>query len=1024
LNSNSDPGDFNAYVQQHFASYSQVDPVTQEFQAEARRHRAADTRSDLGKLRGFCAENAQLDADLSAGGAGPPIAPPTQGPAGEAGIDCPGEIPPPTMNIFGMPHPTIPGRVIIKFTSIDESTLNGRFGITRELIRQKLSAGENVALKIAELVRAEIDEATPNPDPVKMGQAAADAYAALLNQVQTSFTTAFNAALAAAGSPTTADAVYNVIRDTVYRGLDCQDVTFALSGTFSHAAVSSFLSVTGKGTLSTTGAAGVSGVVNFVGMPVGEGKVFLTATDANGNPNPAVSGDIHVALGPLEFGTFKGIFDSRGAVTALLSVFNNFVQALGPEVTNEILAQMNSAYAGKTFEQIYADAGGRPMSANEIATFKVAFIGHVLQLPPSRLGATVKQNLVTLVSGALSGVNPELVLCGEVAPKLFGLQTSNGFLDAKMRLRKTGREAYFATSPSLLISYLLRCETLFSGFDEASYAYAEQFPDVTAVLTAGLNGKLSSPAETLSMAREQARSMLENSVIAGSYKLNPLGMTLGQSTTRIINPDLTDHPVLRTTAWVPPDVRDPALPSRIALLQAAVGANKLGDVFWKGKAGELTPLFPSLPSADQAKLAPLSLTHDYFPHGGVVMASKVLVPRILSSLPREEWTTLNNPDASTPNRLGALQTIIQRYILEAEERGTFTAYVPAPNPPALFDANGQKLASPPVLDPKAMFESLRSFDPTKLRLGSLYPVQQGFIYTQISGQLFDVPIGSAMLAASPGDTAQNQPPRFEGSVKVPSGSWLEPFLGAADLRVSLAGQHRANVSPDSRPLIAEKFKGLLDRSAVAGASFGSLRNEFLSALNTDFPRAEIRATVSAPGIPSALQSMIRWEAGAGAEFYAYSPEYLSDVTEASRAVDQLKKSGGIAMTGHVKFGNVLAGEAMLRIQPQLNGTPRVTSNVIMTNAPLPGGLGTVGRATVTFDSAPAAGKPFLIATGAIVADVNVSAMGWNVRIPAGASATVRDNTITFAIASDDANGDGDGRLYEPRRAYVPVPRGS
>ena len=40
--------------------------------------------------------------------------------------------------------------------------------------------------------------------------------------------------------------------------------------------------MTGEGTLSTTGSAGVSGKVNLLGVPVGTGKVFVAATDAKG----------------------------------------------------------------------------------------------------------------------------------------------------------------------------------------------------------------------------------------------------------------------------------------------------------------------------------------------------------------------------------------------------------------------------------------------------------------------------------------------------------------------------------------------------------------------------------------------------------------------------------------------------------------------------------------------------------------------------------------------------------------------
>lgn len=235
-------------------------------------------------------------------------APAVSGPVNEFNIPCPDDCPPPTVNILCMPHPNqekFPGKIILKFTSIDEPTLNNILGITQQRIQDLKNQEVSLASNLANGIRLKVEETLPSADPGIVGVEAAQRLNQVreesLNLVEQSFREAFSAAI---NEQQGAELICTVIRDVVEAGLPCPDVTFKVGGTFSYAGVSAFANVTGEGTLGTTGSGGVGGKLNVLGVPMARAKLFVSVTDARGLPNPSVCGDVNVSLAPLYWAAF------------------------------------------------------------------------------------------------------------------------------------------------------------------------------------------------------------------------------------------------------------------------------------------------------------------------------------------------------------------------------------------------------------------------------------------------------------------------------------------------------------------------------------------------------------------------------------------------------------------------------------------------------------------------------------------------------------------------------------------------
>ena len=997
VSDNADPSDFSSY-----ATYN---PLTDEY-----RPLGLGSPPELAKMNWQAFKDAVARAELQLPLFNPNAEPPPPPPppaTTETPISCPVDCPPATVNIPCQPHPdqtAFPRRIIVKFSAVDVETLNTTYGITEQSVTQWMTQGApNAIASAARAIRLGIDAATPDPDPALVGKDFADQYEEALDDLELAFTVLFTDQLAAAGSQT-APVVYQVIRDNAWRGLDCRDINLMLSGTFSHLAVSSFMGLTGRGLVSTTGAAGVSGDVNFLGLPVGKGMLFATATDNTGFLNPSICGDVQVKVGPIGFGRMAGAMRMDGCISALLGIFQEFVQAVGPQVTGTILGKMRSDFPGKTMDEALAiitvENPGDPAAAVE--TFSIAFMGRVLSDPDITLPATLLTEMRNAMGQAFDVMNPEFVFCGQVRPSLFGLETSEGLVQAKYRIRKTGREAQFGVSPIGILLYLMRCDTIFSSVDQAEVGYAEEWPDAAAFIMAGLDGSLANPDRLADLARQQAESMLNNSTATFLYQLKPLGMNFANAQGRMIMPDLLNHPLLRQTAWVRPgEGSRAAWPSRIELLDAASKQGRLAETFWKGNPGQLASLFPNDP-AKAAAVTGASLRGDYFPHGGFAFAGQINVPRILTTLPKSELALLTDttPGWDTQqgliNRLQASLSVIQNYILKTEERGNLAMYVPAPNPPALFDTNGNRIVPTPEATADAFLASFENFDPDNLANPELYPKQHGFIKGKLSGQFLDMPIGEAEIEAQPEDASG--PARFYFHSDVPSGSWADAFLNAGQITARMIGEPGLNIDAD--------FTSLRDQiqAAIASGSQAqrvAILNQMKAGLNLKLPRTEIIATAPTLRTPPGLASVLTFN-GSG-EFRAYTPEYDPNADPGSGALAAAKKRGGIAFTGTVKpgpFGEPLTAE--LSVTPNASGLPRLQGSFTMPKLVLPGsGIAPVDFLTssASIDTGASGSSPLVTVNGLIGTGFTLPSTWnpWPVVVPAGASVVISNHTMTITF---------------------------
>lgn len=997
LPSNADPMDFRSYVQE----------VGGKFQANPTNPPPAASMT-WNSFKEWGDKILAQTPTFPLAGTGPKLelVEPGDYPANDP-IGCPVDIPPVTANIFGMPHPDqvkYPGRFILKFSSIPEDTLNkplanGGMGITREFIESLNQSGTALAQTLATRIYTQITNNLP-PVPIALGSGLQQAMQELGDQLRTEFTTAFTAALATAGPDS--QAIYEAIREKAYAGVPVQDATFKVKGVFTHTAISSFLNVEGGGTIGTTGSAGVSGAVNFFGVPVGVGELYLSATDANGNPNPQLSGNLTLALGPLEFGSVKAVLKADGAMTGLAAVVSGIATSLGQPLVNQIMANVNPDYVGLTLAQAEAAVtqgiSDPVKQAERLATFHAAFIAQVLRLPPNTLNEAVIDQIATL----FDQVNPELVICADSSVKLAGLKLGNGLASMKYRMRKTGREAYFDIAPAGFIGYGTPLVFLTSGLDRASLAYAETFPDATGLIKRLLNGKLSSPAAWEAEARNQVRNMLENSVITGTYEVNPLGMTLFRAQARLINPDLTAHPVTRS--WERPGTGTLAnLPTREDLLLKAVQADVLGDVFWKGTTNQLAALYD-----DQIPdLQNRTLTHDYFPHGGLAMAAMLEVPRILATLPRAELATLLNESAAPVDRLNAMRTIMSDYFGTTVQQGNFMAYLPLPNPPALFDANGNPIVPPPTLDPLDLINSLKTFDPETAHPGSLWDLGESFVFLNLEGQLLDLPIATTKLTAVGPNPGTGAPAMFSGNLHFASNSWAGMLLGAnVDIVANIAGQARPN-----RRLLATAFADLqaLDTfgpspspSAVA-AAIHSLATNLTDVIAQDLPAVELTANVNAWTPPAAWGWANKLTPQGTFSLAAYTPEFLRELPPTPTDRQRLQKSGGIALNGTFQLGNLITTEAQCLVTPPIHGRPRphVTAHLTGRTVNLPAPFDQLLiNTSLVFDSEAA---NFITASGTLSGSVTVTLPnGWSVTVPAGASVGITNHQATVRFTSGGA----------------------
>ena len=912
---------------------------------------------------------------------------------GSSGIPCPGDCPPATVNIFCQPHPDqarFPGKVIMKFSSIDESTLGNIVGITPGSIAALGNDTTRIVTSVAQSIRHQVEQITPPPLSPPLTAQEQQQLRALVNQVFDSLQSALTDLLNQQLRGSAPDQYYGKIRDLVYSGLPCPDETMSVSGTFSYAGISSFASVTGKGILSTAGSVGIIGTLNVIGIPVGEAKVFVAVTDAQGDPNPSLCGRVGFEFGPLSIGEVKLAYECPGCVTGMLKGFG-------------VVALRLADFSPGIFQQIVArvapDVNVNGLTPDRIIALlspqqRLGFLAELARAPAGVLPTDLPQVFFSGLSGVWDQINPRETFCGSVQPKLFGLPITPSAVDFSAMATKSQEAGSLSFSPSMLLSYFL---PIFPA-DQATLSYDIRYPDAVKFLLGGMAGRFATPEAAMAYGKESLDYLLQNTAFGVDYTFSPLGMRVATAQARIIIPNLTEHPERYLPAdprhWKTPEslaATQPTLPSRQDLLIAAADSRNLGNAFlWKGTTNDLFTVFPE-GSPQRNALINRSLARDYFPHGGVVGAGLLTVPRILTATPPyDDYRKVVNQAANPLDRLGAAAKIISEYVLKTETNGTLAFYLPAPNPPIFFGPSGEPLGQSQLdqisraNSASQILDSIKSFDPSRIQVANLYPIQYAFLRGYVDGQFLGVPIARADVEGVPPSNGGDAYIRVTAGVA--NNGWVKQFVDQASLNFELRQTPPTNILGRFNALLAE-ITALTNKAGVTQAELIAKSGEALNSLAADLPKVSLDASLQNFHLPPALTTYLSAPpANVSFKLLAYSPRYAPN-TPGDGIAATARREGGIVLTGAFNLaGLVTVNPAELSLTPNGNGVPTLAGHFAGVGFPLPGNI-TFSNGQLDFNTAPAAGQPFFAAAGA-VSPITLGVLGTTLRPLASGATTL------------------------------------
>lgn len=789
--------------------------------------------------------------------------------------ECPGDCPPPSMNVLCQPHPDqalFPGRAIVKFSSLDPAFLEER-GLKSRLEALQDATPANIAHEASVAIRAQVESLAPlGALPALLQKEARDK----LDRLERLLLQQIEQALGKAGGATP----WDVVSYLAYRGLDCVDETLQYTGSLSYVGVGAFASIEGGVNYGSTGAAGVIGDVKVLGMKIGRLRGFLDATSEKGQVDPSICGDLRFELGPLELGNVSFLYKLVGSLDDLGAAIVEAVRPLGDPVLKKLLEQVLHEANGA--RKVVTNPRAELAKLNQ--TQAVALIGRMLAAPAGEITVDrVQEVLRGLLHACWDSFNPKFSLCGMVSPKLFGIPLAGELIAVRGWGDKTELGTQFSFSPlSLLVgAFSMAIANLLSlAGEHASFSAVVPLPDPILLLEDGMSGFLPQPAELQKAAEKGLRYLLNNASFLATYSLTPLGMKMVDAIMRAVLPDLTHHPALHP-GWKMPEKRGKNFPSRGEVLSAALEQGHLGNPRWRGNTADLA----ALKFSGGRSAAGLSLSQDYFPHGGIIGAGRISPPRMLvDEAPAAEFETLANPDAKLPDRAHAAIEIVTRYILQTVDVGSIVFYIPAPNPLG-------KIAD----DPQQLLHAICAHElpPGQPFSKTIESFNLAFINGHLKGRFFGVDLGEAELEL----VAPTHNPEREGHflvrAKAQSASKLRQLIeGDATLEIRLHGK-------PPQPIEA-RFKKLLDKLKAAKHHDNQLQaavGETLQAIQADLPKAGLEASVKLR-VPDSLRALVR--ADAHLSLYAFTPGYGPRVANGT-ALEAARFFGGAAFLGELEF---------------------------------------------------------------------------------------------------------------------------
>lgn len=895
-NSNADPGELAAYVD--VPKDRKPDP-NQKGKGDSKQGAGPSRKKDYPQPAWPPAGFDFTQPVPSIGRYGLPVVrpAPATGADGSALPDCPGDCPPPSMNVLCMPHPdtdTFPHRPIVKFTSIDQQAL-------QRIVSAVPGLPDLTTISAPNCDQGTIDQVTR----------ALGAGVPVLSGVVDALGRQVMSAMRGAGAAN----AWQVLSWLAYAGLPCEDQTEQLTGTLSYAGISAFASITGGFRISTTGTVGAIGYLNVFGMRVGKLRAFFTATNEVGDVQPSICGDLRLEIGPLEVGLVSFNYRVGGAVFADLS---GLADALGRLAAGKLQPILDSV--GGTLQD-WAGAGDKKKL--------LAAVSRVITVGVSEFSvAELKDFIFAILDAYWDLCTPDVRMCGMVAPKLFGIPLGGDLIGVRGWMRKRPKErpdalqgfeygAQLSFSPSYVLSEIVPlagfiCGPM-TGFDQATLGASVTFPDPLSMLEQFIDLFLAAPdpeeapEQAAAVAQKAFSLFLSNAVFQGTYQFAPFGLHLADGVMRAVMPYLADHPS-RHADWKPAGAADgDQRATRPALLDQALAKGVLTQLEWRGIGGDLEALFP-----DNTAMAGQELVKDYFPHGGLIGAAHLGLPRILTDEPQLD--TLGkiagrDPSLNLIQRAQLAGQFARDYIATLVPHGSLHFYLPAPDPPGPLD------------DQQALLRSICEVA-TGINMKAV-PFLEGWLDCSLLG----VPIGQAKVLFQPGPPACMQivaaAPGVNGNF---TATLRQVPARPLDVTFSELATKLAGVSSDSQ----------------AQAMLG----EFGRALFEELPKMELQASANVQ-IPQSLAQVLSVPAGAAAfTLCAYTPGFARAADESPQ--EQAKEIGGAVAAGmlRLKMADFSCDvDAQVAMGTRMHGAWRARADV-------PAGGVTLTGVSGAFDSAP------------------------------------------------------------------------
>jgi len=891
-------------------------------------------------------------------------------------IPCPGGCPPPTVNILCQPHPMqekYPNRVIFKFSSIPADQIIDRFGLgpgnpifaygAEQFTNTIGPLAASGVVYFARSLTPPVGNTIPNEGLRNtLSNAQEEAFVLLSNTVISTIASAFSSN--AAGS------IYERFVNLVEAGVPCLDMTMTMAGRVSYVGIGNFAYVQGKVVGSSAGTVGVVGTLNVIGVPVGEAKVFVAITDTNGDPNPSLCGEATVGLGPLELGNLRLIYHCPRCVSSIIGIFPHVANGISETLFREMISRVAPALENasqKSRGQLISEINS--LALQEKAEIILGFLAEVLRLPPESLPGEMRDIVFRELSNVLRSIDPQVTACGEVRPKIFGFPlTPEAAVTAGLHVNKEGYIGAFGFSPSL---FFQGPYPVMPMMDQATLSWNLRARDVTWMLAGAFDGSFSTPERAAAFVAETVDYAIQNTVFAINYQFHPFGLHVADGGARLILPNMTNHPAFYPlrygTNWVPVWKDNTNLPSPQTVLVQAASRNLLGQAFtWKGDASDFADIFAEdVYPAEHNALASgqLDLRKDYFPHGGLLGGGRLAMPLIITESPMA-WLPIVENIQTNSDPMGKIQSaiaLVKEHVLQTETNGEISFYLPAPNPPVLYNSlNGTQLTlvefqalhtnDPFRLTTQELLDSMKQFDPTKfLTLGDIYPRELAFLEGQISNSFLGVPIGSAKISA------HFAPP--PGSSELASivaeageGSFLYRLFGHSVRFTATLGSVPTNATEIIFTNILTALSNALPNPTIDDAS--ELAEKAFGAIVAGLPKASFKAEL--PDFPISLApdgyspptAWITKPIAAG-----YSPMFDTNITLTNVGTttisNRVRHDGGLYFAGSFDIfplltpdlvlaaaasGNVLSlyaggvvqGFGELGVSPQSTGLPRLS----------------------------------------------------------------------------------------------------